>query len=330
MVRFQASASTLHVDEQCPAMKRQGTEGEGRMQLEAIANGTLPVSFNTIGGDPELTRQVQERLTAIGLLEPPADGVFGPVSIWGLSTFLREAEHNQVAVLTPGAAAALLSDEALRLFPLRQAPDFAGRIASLMQAQGRWICRHPDCINIVYIEGIDPHGKANNDSPNVFNDLRIVFRIEAGAAVIVERWDATTEPGRYYTEVKKLNPDGAARIAFGQYKAWSVGTHMNGRPSAHEALVQTASVKIYRDLNEDYEREGDKTFIGLFGINQHWGFDMSKSDIGAASAGCLVGRTTAGHRAFMNLCKADPRYQANNSYRFATAVLPASGLAATP
>jgi hypothetical protein len=46
--------------------------------------------------------------------------------------------------------------------------------------------------------------------------------------------------------------------------------------------------------------------------------------VGRASAGCLVGRTKAGHRAFMPLCKADPRYAANNSYRFMTAVLQAA------
>ena len=59
-------------------------------------------------------------------------------------------------------------------------------------------------------------------------------------------------------------------------------------------------------------------------MNQHWGFDLPKADIGRASAGCLVGRTKAGHRAFMTLCKGDPRYTTNHSYRFLTAVLPAA------
>ena len=69
------------------------------------------------------------------------------------------------------------------------------------------------------------------------------------------------------------------------------------------------------------KRAGDETFEGLFGINQHHGFDLKKSDIGRASAGCLVGRTKSGHAAFMRLCKEDPRYLSNNSYRFMTAVL---------
>ena len=49
---------------------------------------------------------------------------------------------------------------------------------------------------------------------------------------------------------------------------------------------------------------------------------MKKSDVGRASAGCLVGRTRAGHTAFMRYCKADPRYLANNGYRFMAAVMP--------
>jgi hypothetical protein len=82
------------------------------------------------------------------------------------------------------------------------------------------------------------------------------------------------------------------------------------------------------DLNEDFERTGDATFVGLFGVNQHWGFDLPKADIRSASAGCLVGRTKKGHRDFMALLKADPRYEASHGYRFMTAVIPAAALAA--
>jgi hypothetical protein len=34
----------------------------------------------------------------------------------------------------------------------------------------------------------------------------------------------------------------------------------------------------------------------------------------------------SGHAAFMKLCKQGPRYQANHSYRFMAAVLPAVGV----
>jgi hypothetical protein len=293
------------------------------MTLDEIAGGRPAVSLSLIGGDEVLAQQVQERLGVHGVLDPPADGSFGPVSLWAIAQFLRKVGTPGKTLLDAEAARALLVAEAV--FPLQTPDSLAGRLVRAMQAAGYWLCRHPDCVNIVYVEGLDEDGTPNVDAPNEFNDLRLVLRVNrAGNPEIAEVWEATTEPGRYYTLVEKLDPRGAARIAFGQYKAWSVGTHMAGRPSAHEALVQTAPIRVFRDLNADFERTGDEVFTGLFGVNQHWGFDLPRSDIGRGSAGCLVGRTKAGHRAFMALCKADPRYAASNGYRFVTTVLNAA------
>ena len=293
------------------------------MTLREIASGAPAVALALIGGDRMLATQTQERLAVHGILDPPADGSFGPVSLWAIAQFLRKVGRAGQTTLDRAAVTALLADEPA--FPLRVPDSLAGRIVRAMQASGHWLARHPDCVNIVYVEGMDADGGPNTDAPNVFNDLRLVLRVSrAGNPSIEEIWEATTEPGKHYTLIEKLDPRGAARIAFGQYKAWSVGTHMAGRPSAHEALVQTAPIRVFRDLNADFERTGDQPFDGLFGVNQHWGFDLPKNDIGRASAGCLVGRAKAGHRAFMALCKGDPRYATNNSYRFLTAVLPAA------
>jgi hypothetical protein len=300
------------------------------MRLEEIASGAPPVPLALIGGDPILTRELQERLGLIGILDPPADGSFGPVSLWAIQQFLRKLDFAAKTAIDASIAEELLSEEALTLFPVQTTDSLAGRIVHALQDSGHWMCRHPDCINIVYIEGMDLDGTPNVDAPNEFNDLRLLLRINrAGKPDIMEAWEATTEPGTHFTLIEKLDPRGAARIAFGQYKSWSVGTHMAGRSSAHEALVQTAPIRVHRDLNADFERKNDELFEGLFGINQHWGFDMPKSDIGRASAGCLVGRTKTGHRAFMSLLKADPRYLANHSYRFLTTVLPAAEISAS-
>jgi len=301
------------------------------MTLEDIESGGRAVPLALIGADKALATQVQARLSVVGVLDPPPDGSFGPASLWAMAQFLRKAGTPGKTMLDAEAARALLAGEGEPLFPLKTPDSLAGRIVRAMQTAGHWLSRHPDCVNIVYIEGMDPDGTRNTDAPNEFNDLRLVLRVNrAGNPEIAEVWEATSEPGKYYTLIEKLDPQGAARIAFGQYKAWSVGTHMAGRPSAHEALVQTASIRVHRDLNADFERTGDKVFEGMFGVNQHWGFDLPRSDIGRASAGCLVGRTKAGHRAFMALCKSDPRYAANNSYRFLTAVLPAEQVPAAP
>ena len=88
--------------------------------------------------------------------------------------------------------------------------------------------------------------------------------------------------------------------------------------------MQIAPVTVFRDLNKDYKRPGDKPDSGLFGINQHWGYDASESNLGRSSAGCLVGRSTSGHKDFMKLVKKDARFMANRGYRFMTAILPAN------
>jgi hypothetical protein len=193
-----------------------------------------------------------------------------------------------------------------------------------MQNRGDWISRHPECVNVVYVEGMNPDGTANDNAPSVFNDLRLAFSISTGGApVVLGSWEGTTEPSLFWTE-HPMNPAGAARIQFGQYKAWSVGLHHPGLKGQHEALVQVRPVTVCRDLNKDFQRTNDRTDTGVFGINQHWGYDRPRDDLGKSCAGCLVGRTEDGHREFMRIAKSDPRFLISNSYIFVTAVLPAS------
>lgn len=180
-------------------------------------------------------------------------------------------------------------------------------------------------MNILYVEGCNPDGTANDNAPNRFNDLRVVLTFGADGRPSAQAWEGTTEPGTYWTmhgvsdEAARL---GAARIAFGQYKAWRTGQH-----HGHDALVQTGGeVTVFRDLNRDFKRTGDRTYTGYFGINQHWGYDYPVNDLGQSSAGCLVGRTRVGHRAFMQVVWSDPRFKANPHYTFMTGVLPRSAL----
>ena len=167
-------------------------------------------------------------------------------------------------------------------------------------------------------------GTLNQNIPNQFNDVRLVLVLKNATPTIIGKWEGTTEPGKFWTE-HPMTSQGAARIAFGQYKAWAVGFH-HGDPE-HEALVQVNVLKVHRDLNQDYSRKGDKIDVGSgFGINQHWGYDLPVNDLGRSSAGCLVGRTKKGHREFMALVKDDPRYNATQSYKFLTTVMDGADL----
>ena len=196
--------------------------------------------------------------------------------------------------------------------------DLASRILRAMQRAGYAIAAGPDVLNIVYVEGMNPDGTGNDNAPNRFNDLRILIRVPDGRAAIAGIWEATTEPGRYWTE-HPMNPKGAARVAFGAHACWTVGEH-----HGHEALIQVAPIPVFRDYFRHYRREG-AVDVGLFGINQHWGYDLPRDDLGRSSAGCLVGRARDGHREFMRLVKSDRRYLADRkSFRFPTVILPAS------
>ncbi len=297
------------------------------MQISDIADSNQTIELEALTTDRELTRELQERLAEIGLLDPPADGKFGPVSRWALREFKRLSQTNPNGPLDRATAAALLDDAALTLLPFQPGNQFGARIASYMKEKGYWLARHPEAVNIVYVEGADPDGTLNDNEPNQFNDARLALRfMKTGRVEILGAWEGTTEPGRFWTN-HPMNPDGAARIAFGQYKAWTVGRHHPGQAGEHEALVQVDKITVYRDLNQDFSRSGDRTAVGSgFAINQHWGYDLPRNDLGRSSAGCLVGRTKSGHREFMKIVKADPRYMVNNGYRFMTTVIEGSKL----
>ena len=203
--------------------------------------------------------------------------------------------------------------------PQEQPKRLVDKIVAYMKLKGYQIYTTDGKRNIVYVEGMNVDGTLNDDSPDVWNDIRCVFEYRDGNPEMLGVWGATTEPGRYYTE-NPLNPDGCARIQFGQYKAWQVGSHGTSQP--HEALVQCDNITVCRDLNEDYSRKGDQLYTGdHFGVNQHWGGDSPIEAIGRWSAGCLVGRTRDGHREFMKIVKEDPDYLRNRAYAFATTVI---------
>lgn len=196
---------------------------------------------------------------------------------------------------------------------------FAERIINYMEQQNYEISRGKSEKNIIYVEGADTNGTENDDRPNYFNDLRIIIAFnELFIPVIEGIWIATTEPGFYYTD-NPMNPNGAARIGFGQYKAWQVGIH--GWSNPHEALVQVDEVKIHRDYNRDMRRTGDRIEWGIYGINQHHGYSHPVDDIHTAAAGCLVGRLAEEHFDFMYLAKSDRRYRLDERFVYPTTII---------
>lgn len=155
-------------------------------------------------------------------------------------------------------------------------------------------------LNIVYIEGVDPIDdwfRENSDILDYWNDTRNLI---ADDGTFLMSAIATTEPGRYYT-MQPMNPNGAARVAFGQYlDAWEFGTHGVSYP--HESLMQIRKVKFHRDLNQDGMRTGDRIYEDVIGMNQHTTSNAPRS-IELWGAGCLVGRYPSTHQEFIRQLK---------------------------
>jgi hypothetical protein len=296
------------------------------MTLEDIVVSGIGLDLRALSRGNPVTNQVQQRLLDVGFLDPPVDGDFGPLSQLALKLFGKAIDADVDLTLEPAVAKGLLEGDIDRLLPVSPKPDLAGRIFRYMLRKRHFFARLPGYLNIVYVEGVTKNGTPNDNRPNVFNDRRIVLTIEDEVPVELGNWSATTEPGKDFTE-RPLNPQGAARIAFGQFKSWRVGTHNHTKPSRHEALVQIDIVRVHRDLNKDFKREGDAVFEGAnFGINQHMGFDHPEENVGSASAGCLVGRLKEDHRQFMQLVKADPRRKASQGYKYLTTIIQGNDL----
>ncbi|MBK7936686.1 MAG: peptidoglycan-binding protein [Lewinellaceae bacterium] len=288
-------------------------------------------------------RELQTRLCDLGILDPifggdkdtafgpvsKADGVVGPMTRNALFEFCRLAGLSYTdRLLDLGLLKALVKAVPDQFLPVQfdnQPKDsartrFARRILRCMRAKGYWIARSPHTYNIVYLEGVDSSGRVNKDVFDEWNDRRIVIRITPGGKPeMIINDQATTEPGKFYT-VNPLHSKGAARIAFGQYKAWADGLHQGEQP----ALVQRGDVRVHRDLDKSGTRNKvDPIDIGdWFGINQHT-TDPQKTPelVGKYSAGCLVGRRYTYHTKFLKTVRKDYRYQANKGYLFISAVI---------
>lgn len=292
------------------------------MKLKEFYLSGKPLSMKDISHDKELARDIQWHLIRLDLLDPPADGVFGPLSENGLETWQLNAGIPERG-LGKKTAESLIETPSILPDSIVLGNNLASAIARYYQSQNWWMARRPGEINICYLEGANADGKPNADRPNEWNDRRVVWAIAGKHPTIRGNWLASCEPGWHYT-LNPMNPDGCARIKNpAQYKAWRVGTHGGSRP--HESLIQVGPVEVYRDKNKDMQRPGDKLHQGLYGINQHWGYGLQHVD--RASAGCMVVPNWEDHKEFMGYCKKDPRYSVNPAYLFWSAFIPANQLA---
>jgi hypothetical protein len=253
---------------------------------------------------------------------------------WAANTarLIANANYSNMRVTVSDDGEYTSSRDAASLVPApvtRPLADYgADDIVRGMKAHNCEIDVGTDKMNIVYVEGADAapdgkHFKPNANRPDAFDSLRILLRIlEDGTATILGMWAATTHAGRYYEQIHLLNPGGAFHIATGRQTAWVMGIYSHGN---YEALLQEAPLYGTRDKNKNFKREGP-TIHEVVGAHHHWGYDYGKDSVQNSAAGCQVGETEAGHRAFIALLKTDARYKANHQFMWSSTVMPVEWL----
>ena len=111
--------------------------------LAEIRDGpAVGLDFETFRRRKALVMEVQGRLAALGLLDPPADGDFGPVSLWAWRTFCARHDIDDLTRITADLARQLLVADANEFYPMRvEGGDLVSRVVRSMQALGYWIAR---------------------------------------------------------------------------------------------------------------------------------------------------------------------------------------------
>lgn len=129
--------------------------------------------------------------------------------------------------------------------------------------------------------------RASSGGINSFNDIvGVVYRDES-LAMILEAWQATTDPGLYYL----LNPmkiTGTAILVPGQYRGVYKQDLHAGK---YKALCQrNGPVTVYRDNDRDSVIDDDlPTETGMFGVNlHHASYTGTSTEVNKWSAGCQV------------------------------------------
>ena len=142
--------------------------------------------------------------------------------------------------------------------------------------------------------------RTNNRKIDNWDDYFCLVYQENGQDKIFIDDQFTTDPGITYMQKKLLNPKGCSILVPGQYKGmWTIGLHQN----KYEAFVQKNPCSVYRDRNLNNYLDFDPTTIdtGIFGINQHHGYDSK--NVGPNSAGCQVHKSIKTLKQILDIAK---------------------------
>jgi hypothetical protein len=165
---------------------------------------------------------------------------------------------------------------------------------------------------------MDPDGTPNKNRLNAFDDIKMV--LDGDGKIVGGPWEATTQPGKYWTE-HPMASGGAFIIALGPQACWTLGEY-------HGLMVwrqaEDSRILGHRDPDRTYERHGPPTEFGNIGVHHHGGYDLPREDLRNAAAGCQVIRLRDDQAQFMRITRRCPRYlKDRQGYRLTATVLTA-------
>jgi hypothetical protein len=180
-------------------------------------------------------------------------------------------------------------------------------LASIMDAMMRKkyvIYQEPFKLNIVGV-------RANNATPNSFDDSINVFYKDGNGIWQFKSNPATTDPGSHYLQ-NPMNSGGTAIVLPGQYiNSHKIGLHRG----EYTALVQQGTMKIVRDTNKDNRLDfrAGKEINGTYGLNIHRATSNGTSKVvDRYSAGCQVFANSSDFANFISLCQQHSAKHGNN------------------
>lgn len=170
---------------------------------------------------------------------------------------------------------------------------------------------------IVYVENVLPDWTPIDGIVGDWDDQRCLIDFDAKTPTMEGQWAATVQYGR---EAMLTKSNGAAKIALGWHpRKWRMGFHKQNK--SHPALVQVAGLSITRDVDRNGKPEGDPSFYGIFGLNQHTTGVNPPTQIGPWSYGCLVGQVRQGHFDYLGILRRSPAFKKDPNMLFSTLII---------
>lgn len=163
-----------------------------------------------------------------------------------------------------------------------------------------WFDKGDYNLNIVGVR----NSNTNNEVTNKFDD-KITVTYKKDGVWFFNSYEATTDPGRYWTK-NIMRKEGVACLKEGQWRSAYVIDKHRGQ---YDALCQRGKnpVTVYRDKNKDecYDLDDNNTQTGYFGINIHRATARAgkkSTQVDKWSAGCQVIASNDDWNEFIFLC----------------------------